>query len=156
MPAGFTNEFAKRLDRIWPLEVKEAEEGDIIKPGRVFVAPGNRHMTIIKKPLAKIIHLSESAPVNGHRPSVDVLFSHLAEVYAERCMAVIMTGMGKDGARRIGTIAKAGGLTIGQDETSSIVYGMPKVAKEAGYLHHVISLEEMSSKIQQFLKEFNS
>ncbi|MBN1648913.1 MAG: chemotaxis response regulator protein-glutamate methylesterase [Spirochaetales bacterium] len=156
MPAGFTAEFAKSLDRICALEVHEACDGDIIKPGRVFIAPGDRHLTVVQKPLANIIRLLDDDPVNGHRPSVDVLFDSVAKTYGRRAMAIIMTGMGKDGARKIGDIAISGGLTIGQDEPSCVVYGMPKVAYDYGYLHHVVSLNDMAGKIHEFIREFNN
>ena len=152
MPAGFTEEFAKSLDRICPLEVKEASEGDIVKPGRILIAPGNRHLIVEKKPLASIVHLLDTDPVNGHRPSADVLFESVAQHYGNRSLAIIMTGMGRDGAQKIGQIYKEGGLTLGQDEASCVVYGMPKVAFENGYLHQQIPLARMAETICQAVK----
>jgi two-component system chemotaxis response regulator CheB len=153
MPSGFTTEFAKSLDRICPLEVKEAADGDILKRGRVLLCPGDYHLTVEKRRLAAVVRLNQSEPVNGHRPSVDVLFSSVAKEYGGSCLAVIMTGMGKDGAREIGSIHAKGGITVGQDETSSIVYGMPKVAAEMGHLQHIVSLEEMAETINRLVKE---
>ena len=109
MPAGFTEEFAISLDKICPLETKEAKNGDLIKPGRILIAPGNRHMKIESKPMAKTIKLSDSPPVSGHRPSVDVLFASVSKAYENRSLAVLMTGMGNDGATEIGSIYKEGG-----------------------------------------------
>jgi two-component system chemotaxis response regulator CheB len=100
-----------------------------------------------------VVRLNQGETVNGHRPSADVLFASVARQYAGSCMAVIMTGMGKDGAREIGAIHRAGGITIGQDETSSIVYGMPKVAAEMGHLQHIIPLREMAESINRLVKE---
>ncbi len=149
MPAGFTAEFANSLNRICPLDVKEAQEGDLVKPGRILIAPGDRHIVLEKRALATIIHTQDTDAVNGHRPSVDVLFESLAKEFKNRSLAVIMTGMGKDGARQIGQVYKQGGMTVAQDESSSIVYGMPKVATENKYIHHVVSLEDMSTALTQ-------
>jgi len=156
MPSGFTGEFAKSLDRICPLEVKEAADGDLVKPGRVLIAPGNRHMIVEKKPLSSVVRLLDTGPVNGHRPSADVLFESVARCYGNRAMAVIMTGMGRDGAREIGSIYREGGITLGQDESSCIVYGMPKVAFENGFLTRQVSLAEMAETIGRLAKEARS
>ena len=153
MPAGFTEEFARSLDRICPLEVKEAADGDILKPGRVLIAPGSAHIRIERKKLATIIKLDESSLVNGHRPSADVLFSSAAEAYGGEVLGVIMTGMGKDGARELGTLYNKGAITIGQDEESCIVYGMPKVAYDAGYIDYQLPLGQIAGKISDLVKE---
>ncbi|MDR2184181.1 MAG: chemotaxis response regulator protein-glutamate methylesterase [Treponema sp.] len=147
MPAGFTMEFARSLDRLCPLDVKEAEEGDVVQPGRVLIAPGNKHMEVEKKGIGAIVHLSDSPPVNGHRPSVDVLFASVALAYQNRALGVIMTGMGRDGAQQLGTICKEGGITLGQDEASAVVYGMPRVAYELGHVMEQVSLEKMAERI---------
>ncbi|MDR1374233.1 MAG: chemotaxis response regulator protein-glutamate methylesterase [Treponema sp.] len=147
MPAGFTLEFARSLDRLCPLDVKEAEEGDAVQPGKVFIAPGNKHMEVEKRGTGAIIHLSDSPPVNGHRPSVDVLFASVALAYQNRALGVIMTGMGRDGAQQLGTIYKEGGMTLGQDEASAVVYGMPRVAHELGHVMEQVSLEKMAERI---------
>lgn len=154
MPPGFTEEFAKSLDRICALEVKEASEGDILRPGRILIAPGNRHIVVEKRPLAAIVHLLDTPPVNGHRPSADVLFDSVARQYGNRALAVIMTGMGKDGATQIGAIYREGGITIGQDEESCIVYGMPRVAFENGFIQYQVSLSKMADTINRLVKEY--
>lgn len=153
MPAGFTTEFAKSLNRICPLEVKEVVDGDVLSPGKVFIAPGNFHIEVVKKKLATLIRTSSADLVNGHRPSADVLFSSVAKHYGGNSLAVIMTGMGRDGASEIGTIYAKGGITIGQDEASSIVYGMPKVAAERGFVEHVVSVDDMASTLNKLVKE---
>jgi two-component system chemotaxis response regulator CheB len=153
MPAGFTGEFAQSLDRICDLEVREAKDGDLIKPGRVFIAPGNSHMSVEVKPLARTVHLSEDPPVNGHRPSADVLFSSVAKVYGNRSLGVIMTGMGRDGAAEMGSIYREGGFTIAQDETSSVVFGMPRVAIESGVIREVVPLSRMAETIKRLARE---
>jgi two-component system chemotaxis response regulator CheB len=146
MPAGFTNEFAKSLDRICPLDVKEAEDGDEIIPGRILIAQGNKHLEAEKKGRA-VVRLSDAPLVSGHRPSADVLFASVAMSYANKALGVIMTGMGRDGAQQLGTIYKEGGMTLGQDEKSAVVYGMPRVAYELGHVMEQVSLENMARRI---------
>ncbi len=153
MPAGFTAEFAKSLDRICPLEVKEGEDGDVLAAGRVFIAPGGFHIEVEKKRLASVLRVTSGDLRNGHRPSAGVLFESVAENYGGKALAVIMTGMGKDGSDEIGKIWSKGGITIGQDEASSVVYGMPRVAAENGFLDHIVSLDEMAPTINRIVKE---
>ena len=116
MPPGFTREFAENLNKICPLKVKEAEEGDPVVKGTIFIAPGNYHMEVTDATGINRIHISDAPPVNGHRPSVDVLFISVAKIYASHTLAIIMTGMGKDGAREIGRIYNMGGVTLAQDK----------------------------------------
>jgi two-component system, chemotaxis family, protein-glutamate methylesterase/glutaminase len=153
MPPGFTREFARSLDKICALEVKEAEEGDIVKVGRILIAPGNYHIKVNRKRLATIVSLSSDDVVNGHRPSADVLFESVAQEFGGKALAVIMTGMGKDGALKIGEIHRQGGITIAQDAVSSIVYGMPRVAAELGHIQHIVGLKEMASAITAQARE---
>jgi two-component system chemotaxis response regulator CheB len=154
MPPGFTDEFAKSLDRICPLDVKEAAEGDLVRPGRVLIAPGDRHIVVEKRPLGTVAHLLDEPPVNGHRPSADVLFASVAKVFGNRAMGVIMTGMGRDGSRELGSIFREGGITLGQDEASSVVYGMPKVAFELGHVTQQVSLADMAGTISRLGKQY--
>jgi two-component system chemotaxis response regulator CheB len=147
MPAGFTSEFAKSLDRICPLEVKEAEEGDPLVPGRIFIAQGNKHLEVARKGAGVVVHLSEDPLVSGHRPSADVLFASVALTYTNHALGVIMTGMGRDGAQQLGTIYKEGGMTLGQDESSAVVYGMPRVAYEMGHVMEQVPLGKMARRI---------
>ena len=153
MPAGFTTEFAKSLDRICPLDVKEVTDGDVLSPGRIFIAPGNFHIEVERKKLATVIRTSSADLMNGHRPSADVLFSSVAKHYGGNTLAVIMTGMGRDGATEIGTIFAKGGITVGQDENSSIVYGMPRVAAERGFVDHVVSLDNMAKTLNSLVRK---
>jgi two-component system chemotaxis response regulator CheB len=153
MPAGFTEEFARSLNRICPLEVKEAADGDLLRKGRIFIAPGDMHLEIEKKSLATVIKLSQSEPVNGHRPSVDVLFASISEVFPNNCMAILMTGMGKDGVNEIGNIYRKGGLTIAQDEATCIVPGMPRTAVRKGYIRYIVALNHMAEMINQLADE---
>ncbi len=147
MPAGFTDEFAKSLSRICPFEVKEAADGDLVRRGRILIAPGDRHIEVERKQLAPIVHVTEDPPENGHRPSADVLFRSVAREYGNHALGVIMTGMGRDGARELGSIYREGGYTLGQDEASSVVYGMPKVAHELGYVREQAGVDDMAAKI---------
>jgi two-component system chemotaxis response regulator CheB len=153
MPAGFTEEFARSLDRICPLPVKEAADGDLLSPGRILIAPGSAHLKVERKRLAVIAELEESEVVNGHRPSADVLFESTAKAYGGNVLGVIMTGMGKDGARELGTLYNMGAVTIGQDEESSIVYGMPRVAYEAGFIDYQLPLSEIAPQITKIVSE---
>ena len=152
MPPGFTEEFAKSLDRICPLDVKEAGEGDLVRSGRILIAPGDHHIEVEKKALGAVVHLSDAAPMNGHRPSADVLFASVAKQYQNRALGVIMTGMGRDGARELGSIFREGGYTLGQDEDSSVVYGMPKVAFELGHVQKQVALADMAREISALAK----
>jgi two-component system chemotaxis response regulator CheB len=153
MPPGFTAEFAKSLNRICPLEVKEAAEGDILKPGQILIAQGARHLEIEKKGVGETIaHLTETPPVSGHRPSADVLFASVAMAYQNRALGVIMTGMGSDGARQLGTMMREGAITLGQDEATAVVYGMPRVAYELGHVQEQVPLEKMGPRISQIVK----
>lgn len=153
MPAGFTEEFAASLDRICPLEVKEAADGDLLKPGRVLLAPGDWHVVVEKRALSGIVRVNQDAAESGHRPSADVLFRSVAKEYGNKALAVIMTGMGKDGARELGSIYREGGITLGQDEATSVVYGMPKVAYEMGHVMEQVPLQRMAERISFLARE---
>jgi two-component system, chemotaxis family, protein-glutamate methylesterase/glutaminase len=148
MPDGFTDMFARRLDEVCPLRVKEAQSGDLLQAGRVLICPGNRHMKVKRLPLGDIAVLSDEPRVNGHRPSADVLLRSVAEEFKTQAVGVLMTGMGDDGAEGLGMIKKEGGMTIAQNEESCVVYGMPKAAIERGYAVRVVGLDIMGSTLQ--------
>jgi len=153
MPPGFTNEFAKSLDRVCPLNVKEAEDGDSILPGRILIAQGNKHLEVERKSImSPVVRLSDAPLVSGHRPSADVLFASVAMVYTNHALGVIMTGMGRDGAQQLGTLYREGGMTLGQDEASAVVYGMPRVAYELGHVMEQVSLDNMAKRICEVAK----
>jgi len=132
MPAGFTALYAKRLDAITNIEVKEAEDCDEVRPGRALIAPGDFHLTLEKAVNGYRVRCDQNKKVNGHRPSVDVLFDSVAETAGRHAVGVILTGMGSDGAVGLKKIRNFGGYTIGQDERSSVVYGMPMAAYVSG------------------------
>lgn len=153
MPAGFTKEFAASLDKICPLKVKEAEDGDLIHPGQIYIAPGDFHIVVQKSTLCNVIRLSKEDLRNGHRPSADVLFESVAKLYKNRALGVIMTGMGRDGAAQLAEMRKQGARTLGQDEKSSIVYGMPRAAWELGAVQKQVSLENIAAEMSAVIKE---
>ena len=153
MPAGFTKEFAASLDRICPRAVKEAEDGDLIHPGQIYIAPGDYHIKVEKSTLCNVIRLSKDDLRNGHRPSADVLFESVAKLYKNHALGVIMTGMGRDGAVELAEMRKEGAWTLGQDEQSSIVYGMPKAAWENGAVQKQVSLENMADEMSKLVRE---
>jgi two-component system chemotaxis response regulator CheB len=148
MPAGFTNMFARRLDELCAMRVKEAQSGDVLEAGRVLVCPGSRHMKAKRLPLGDVIVLNDEERVNGHRPSVDVLFRSVAEEFRSEAVGVLMTGMGDDGAEGLGAMKKAGGMTIAQSEDSCVVFGMPKAAIERGYAQRIVALDVLSATLQ--------
>ena len=148
MPEGFTDMFARRLDECCALHVKEAQPSDLLLAGRVLISPGSRHLKVKRMPLGNVVILSEDPPVNGHRPSADVLFQSVAEEFGDQVIGVLMTGMGEDGARGLGQIKAAGGMTIAQGEQSCVVFGMPKAAIERGHAMRVVELDAMASTLQ--------
>jgi two-component system chemotaxis response regulator CheB len=144
MPESFTAMLAHWLNEICELEVKEAEPGDLALPGKALIAPGSSHMKVRRTPGGCQVVLEGGALVNGHKPSVDVLFRSVAEEYGALATGVIMTGMGGDGARGLGEIKDAGGHAIAQDKESCAVYGMPRIAVEGGYADKIVPLTEMA------------
>jgi two-component system chemotaxis response regulator CheB len=148
MPEGFTELFARRLDECCAIDVKEAQSGDLIIAGRALICPGNRHMKVKRMPLGDIIVLSDDDRVNGHRPSVDVLFRSVAQEFGNNSLAVLMTGMGEDGAEGMAAIKKSGGMTVAQSEDSCVVFGMPKAAIERGHAIRVVPLDAMANTLQ--------
>jgi len=148
MPEGFTDMFARRLDEICALRVKEAQSGDLLQAGRVLICPGSRHLRVKRLPLGDVAVLSDEERVNGHRPSADVLLRSVAEEYKTNGVGVLMTGMGDDGAEGLGAIKRAGGMTLAQGEESCVVFGMPKAAIERGYALRVVGLDGMAATLQ--------
>src|SRR5262249_30813484 len=148
MPESFTTMLARWLDEICELEVKEARDGDLAAPGKALIAPGNAHMRVRRTPSGCEVLLERGTAVSGHMPSVDVLFRSIAQEYGSNATAMIMTGMGSDGAQGIGEIRKAGGHTIAQDEESCAVFGMPRVAIERGNVQRIVPLADMASYLE--------
>mgnify|MGYP006304157815 CR=1 FL=1 len=144
MPEQFTRAFAERLNSLSQIVVKEACSGDRVVTGQALVAPGNQQMRIQRNGAQYKVILDSGPPVNRHRPSVDVLFESVALNAGKNATGVLLTGMGRDGAKGLLSMHAAGARTIAQDENSSIVYGMPKAAAEIGAAQHILPLSRIS------------
>jgi two-component system chemotaxis response regulator CheB len=143
--------FARRLDECCEIDVSEAKSGDLLIAGRALICPGNRHMMIRRMPRGDMAVLSDSIPVNGHRPSVDVLFHSVAQEFGPQAVGILMTGMGEDGAEGLGAMKAAGAITLAQSEDSCIVGGMPRAAIQKGYVSKIVPLDTLGSYlISQF------
>ena len=149
MPPAFTASFANRLDKSCAVVVAEASDGARVLPGHVYIAPGGRHLELGRSGANYICKLHDGAPVSGHRPSVDVLFRSVARNAGRNAVGVILTGMGRDGADGLLEMRKAGAQTIGQDEATCVVYGMPKVANEVGGVEIEVPLQKIPGEILQ-------
>ena len=147
MPPKFTESFAKRMDGISNMRVKEAENGEVIESGTVYIAQGGRHLQIIKRNLDMACAIVNGEKVSGHIPSVDFMFEYIAKNIGKKACGVILTGMGKDGAKGLLQMKNQGCYNIGQDEGSSIVYGMPKAAYLAGGVDKQLSLNKISEEM---------
>ncbi len=150
MPEVFTLAFAKWLNSFCRITVKEAEDGDVISPGKAFIAPGNRHMSVCRVGQRLSIRISDGPLVSRHRPSVDMLFRSLAQIAGREAMGVILTGMGDDGAEGLLEMRSAGSYTIAQDEATCVVFGMPKEAIHRGAVHGILPLESISAAVTEF------
>ncbi|WP_324689457.1 chemotaxis response regulator protein-glutamate methylesterase [Cobetia sp. D5] len=147
MPPGFTRSFAERLNGLCRIAVKEAVHGERILPGHAYIAPGDAHLTLSRSGANYVVTLDQRPPVNRHRPSVDVLFDSVARVAGRNAVGVILTGMGRDGARGLLQMCEAGAHTIAQDEQSCVVYGMPREAVELGAAQSVLPLSRISGQL---------
>jgi two-component system chemotaxis response regulator CheB len=147
MPPPFTKTFAQRLDRVSAARVTEAADGDVIGPGRGYLAPGGRAHLEVSASHALRCRLREGAPINGHCPSVDALFSSVAKVCGTNALGVILTGMGGDGSNGLLEMKRAGARTFGQSESSCVIYGMPKVAFEIGAVDKQLPLQKIGTEI---------
>jgi two-component system chemotaxis response regulator CheB len=156
MPATFTQTFAQRLDQICPLSVKEAEEGDELKPGHVYIAPGGKQM-LLKRSVTKVnIQIADSEPGQNYHPCVDVTFKSIAGVYGGDVLAVVMTGMGADGCEGASLLSKSGAAVWAQDEQSCVVYGMPMAVVNAGIADRVLRLDEIGVRLAKDVKAWTS
>jgi two-component system chemotaxis response regulator CheB len=147
MPAGFTNAFAQRLNTLTNLDVKEAESGDTVSNGKVLIAPGNKHMVVNRSGAQYFVEVKDGPLVGHHRPSVDVLFQSAAMNVGKNAIGVMLTGMGSDGSKSMLKMKEAGAINIAQDESTCVVYGMPKSAVEIGAVDHVLPLRDIAAKI---------
>lgn len=152
MPRGFTRAFADRLNAHLPLPVREAKHGELLAPATVYIAPGGVHLRLERHGTLLAAALGSSPADAAHKPSVDVLFLSAAAVLGSRALAVLLTGMGRDGALGMAGLAAAGAYTLAQDETSSAVYGMPRAALEIGGVRETLSLERIASRLRELLR----
>jgi two-component system chemotaxis response regulator CheB len=152
MTAGFTQPFARRLNEECALTVQEARAGDDIRPGVVYIAPGGQHMTVEPTAGGLRIGLNSGDKISGFRPSVDALFNSLAVACPQKTVAIVMTGMGFDGAAGLKELKRLGARTLAQDQHSSIVYGMPKAAVETGCVDRVVALEDIPAALADMLR----
>ena len=151
MPESFTGSFATRLNGLCKPHVIEARGGEILESGTVYIAPGHSHMKVRRAASGFCAELLQTPPVNRHRPSVDVLFDSAAEVVGRNAIGVILTGMGKDGACGLLRMRQAGARTLGQDEASCVVYGMPREAALIGAVEEVASLSDIARRVLAIL-----
>lgn len=149
MLPGFTETFARRLDAICEMTVKQAEDGEDVLQGTVYVAPGGRHLLIARRAARYVLRVTEDPPVNRHRPSVDPLFRSLAEAAGGHAIGVMLTGMGGDGAEAMLALRQAGARTIAQDEASSVVWGMPRQAIALGGAGEILPLADMARRLRE-------
>ena len=147
MPAKFTTAFAARLNEVCQIEVKEAQHGDHVVPGRALIAPGGKQMSLTRSGAQYHVHVLDGPPVNLHRPSVDVLFRSVARYAGRNATGIIMTGMGADGAQGLRDMAEAGAHTVAQNEESCVVYGMPKEAIKLCAAHKVVALDAIAAEV---------
>jgi two-component system, chemotaxis family, protein-glutamate methylesterase/glutaminase len=147
MPPTFTRLLAQRLDGRSALEVREAQDGDVIRPGQVLLAPGDFHLRLQRGARGVVARLDQGTPENFCRPSVDVLFRSAAQVYGAGCLAVVLTGMGTDGARGAGDIVAADGQVVVQDQATSVVWGMPGAVAQAGLASELLPLPDVASAL---------
>ncbi len=147
IPPVFSAAFAQRLNTIFPFEIREAKDGDLVVPNQVLIAPGGKQMGVVKKGSELVIKITEDAPVNRHKPSVDYLFKSVAEQNISNLVAGVLTGMGADGANELKVLRQQGAKTFAQDEATSVVYGMPKEAYERGGAECQVALENVGAKI---------
>lgn len=153
MPEHFTTSFSNRLNEFCSMRVKEAEEGDIIGPGKVLIAPGNHHLEVKRSGGNYVAHIHDGELVSRHRPSVDVLFRSVASYVGKNAIGAILTGMGNDGADGLLQMKKAGARTVAQDEQSSVVFGMPKEAIQLGAADYVVPLGDVAKKLLDLVQK---
>ncbi|OYX30890.1 MAG: chemotaxis response regulator protein-glutamate methylesterase [Hydrogenophilales bacterium 32-62-9] len=150
MPAGFTRSFADRLDKLCKISVKESEGNERVLPGHAYLAPGHSHLTLVRSGANYMTRIDQGEPVNRHRPSVDVLFRSAAANAGKNAVGVILTGMGKDGAAGMLEMKNAGAYNLAQDESTCVVFGMPKEAIAMGGTHEVAPLHELPGRVMNF------
>jgi two-component system chemotaxis response regulator CheB len=150
MPPVFTRLYAERLNNTCAMEVKEAEDGDAVRPGRALVAAGGLHMTVVRRSSGMYVECREGEKVSGHCPSVDQLFLSISRLKGIRSLGILLTGMGSDGAKGLFAMKKAGAQTFGQDKQTCVVYGMPAVAASIGAVDLQLPIQGMAPRIYEW------
>lgn len=155
MPKGFTASLAKRLDHLSDRVVREAQDGELVETGKVYIAPAGRHLVLQPAPTGNGVrcHLDDSEPIRGLRPAADLLMASAAKLFGQRCIGVVLTGMGSDGTQGIQAIKQHGGLTIAQDRDSSVIYGMPRAAAESRFVDQVLPLDEIAPALIRLIEQ---
>jgi two-component system chemotaxis response regulator CheB len=152
MPPGFTKSYAARLDSLCRIRVAEARDGERVLPGHAYIAPGGFHLSVERSGANYVARVTDGDPVNRHKPSVEVLFNSAARVVGPNALAVMLTGMGADGAKAMRAMRDAGSFNIAQDEASCVVFGMPKEAIAHGAAHEVLSLNRIAARLIERLR----
>ena len=153
MPGGFTKTFAQRLDTLCGIAVKEAEDGEALRPGNAYLAPGGRHLLAVRGGKGLVARVTDDDPVNRHRPSVDVLFRSAAQLRGGACIGVMLSGMGADGALAMADLRAAGSYNVAQNEATCVVFGMPKQAIAAGAVHEVLALRDIAPRLVELARK---
>jgi len=148
MPPGFTETFAKRLDSLCRIHVKQAEDSEAVHAGVAYIAPGGRHLLLVRRAAGYGLRVTDDPPVNRHRPSVDALFRSIAKAAGPKAVGVMLTGMGGDGAEAMLEMSRAGAYNIAQDEASCVVFGMPRQAIAAGGVNEIASLSDIAGRLE--------
>lgn len=151
MPPGFTKSLAERLNSLSSVTVTEAQHNDIVRPGLVFIAPGGYHLLIAREGGNIVVKLNQDPPVGGHRPAVDPMMESVAHIFGSKAIGVILTGMGNDGAKGIQAIKRQNGRTIAEDQSTAVVFGMPKAAIEMGVVDKVVPITNVADEILKAL-----
>ncbi|HEX7890438.1 MAG TPA: chemotaxis response regulator protein-glutamate methylesterase [Ramlibacter sp.] len=152
MPPGFTETFAKRLDSLCKLRVKQAEDNEVVRTGVAYIAPGGRHLELARRGAGWFLRVTDDPPVNRHRPSVDTLFRSIARAAGSQAVGVMLTGMGGDGAEAMLEMSQNGAYTIAQDEATCVVFGMPRQAIAAGGVREVLPLGEIAGRLESLTR----
>jgi len=148
MPPGFTETFARRLDSLCRIHVKQADDNEVVRTGVAYIAPGGRHLVLTRRGAGYILRVNDDPPVNRHRPSVDTLLRSVARAAGSQAIGVMLTGMGGDGAEAMLEMSQAGAWTIAQDEASCVVFGMPRQAIAAGGVREVLALSDIAGRLE--------
>ena len=148
MPPGFTETFARRLDTLCKIHVKQAQDGEAVHDGVAYIAPGGRHLVLMRRGTGYSLRVNDEPPVNRHRPSVDTLFRSVARVAGPKAIGVMLTGMGADGADAMAEMSRAGAYNIAQDEATCVVFGMPRQAIASGGVHEIAPLPDIAARLE--------